>query len=1119
MATKTQIKNYIKDRVYTNTREAITGDGLQETLCKVVDDLELDPTSGGVEKNYVDTQDQATLSEAKKYTDAKVSGGGEALLTWRYSNVSSESAPLDPDKAPDLWHKDRADDDVWAALKETGGLWNIWRLKPENGTDGRGIGSSVVEYALSDQGNNPPTSGWSKTTPDLVEGKYLWSRTVTTYTDNTTSTVYTVTYIGKDGNDGKNGTSVNIKGSLSSTNDLPTSPKPAEGDGYIIGEDLWVYTGTSLENDKNHNGFTNVGKISVKGDSACLHIAWANSLSPNYDNFTTQKPKGQRFRYMGTYVDYSEDPSTCIDSQNPEDYNWQEVAGEQGESVIVADIDNEIEAIALTYDGKTTASGAFSPVASMWYGTQKLTLDSLTTVVKGTDFSKNVVVVANKDTGIINVSYAEGVELTSFDVNITVKATVNDTQYVKILAFKVKCVKAGAPGEDAVLYKIQPSVTSVHKHSDGSYSVPTITCKKLKVVGKSIEETTDGMLYYKLDAGEKKQYTGGISTVLFTSKIRFELIVDDVLWDAEDIFVIEDGVAPKIDESKTKYYYALTMNHTVPEDSAWSENPVSGLPGQYLWVKTVYTWTDGTITYQISYSRCGSDGKDGTSKPTVISFKGDWKEDGLYTGIETDDSITLDIVYYKSSGSIDGKYYLALATKGFVNETTPQPDTSAGKAYWGAFQGQYANIATGLLFSERIVTDVITAVNAKIENLEVDKIGSKIVDAINLSAKKAVLNDVIVIGSSRNPFTLQTDSFDVNYNDNISTYGGGSLSYAYTIPCDLTQSGRLIRVVNFMWNHTATTGSATISAYNGCCFFENGIRKERIVISREIVSLLGYGDYEKFYGWIVVGRENLMTTKSYGRQLNVLAQGVLDCSSSPRVNASNTFTFDNAALNNTSSTSSLYIKRISSGTFDVHIPEYWDLKSDGYVVMLTTLGRTDSDNVITACVHDKTATSFRMSCQSSQGNWIDDVKVMFMISNVNDWSGISGEVNSSTIHTLPDGIIDINREPMTVVTDWIEQPSEDYKYLFATDGTNSLGLYKISSDYNNDRFTIENDGYKNLNLIHTSSPDNTMYFALSNVSDGSVLEKVSSNFNVSKIESVLSDFRSYKGATSISNPN
>ena len=742
MATKTQIKNYIKDRVYTNTKQAITGNSLQETLCRVVDDLELGSSTGGVEKNYVDSQDKMTLDEAKKYTDAKVAGGGEALLTWRYSTVASKDAPLDPDKAPNLWHAaPQTADDHWAALKETGGKWTIWPITAIDGSDGRGIKDTDTTYVLSDQGVNPPQSGWSESIPEIVEGKYLWSRTITTYTDNTQDTIYTVTYIGRDGNDGKNGKSVNIKGSLDSISQLPTSPTPSENDGYIIGEDLWVYTKTDLENETNHNGFTNVGKVSVKGDSACLHLAWANTLAPDYENFTTQKPKGQRFRYMGSYVDYSEDPNTCVDSENPEDYHWQEVIGEQGESVIVADIDDMMKAVALTYDGKTTSAMTFSPVVSMWYGVQQLTLDRLEARVVGTDYANNVIVVPNKTTGVVSVSFNEGVELSTFYVDITVAATVNEIQYVKLLTFSVLCAKAGAPGGDAVLYKLEPSTKAIKRYSDGSVSDLTISCKKIKIVGKVKSDTTDGTLYYKIDAKDQQVYTGAIDTSLISSKIHFEYIVNDVLWDIEDIYIVEDGSIPKVVD--TKYSYAITMNHVIPSDDSWTEpahledsTPIEGLPGQYLWTKIIYTWSDGTVTYSISYARCGFDGKDGKTKPSVVTYKGVWKSDGLYTGTETDDSIIVDIVYFTSAGAVDGKYYMAIQTKKFVNESTPQPDTDGGKAYWSAFQGQYANIATDFLFSQQVVSNLIQAININATKINADKI-----DTNDLVAKKVRTND------------------------------------------------------------------------------------------------------------------------------------------------------------------------------------------------------------------------------------------------------------------------------------------------------------------------------------------------------------------------------------------
>ena len=67
---------------------------------------------------------------------------------------------------------------------------------------------------------------------------------------------------GVDGKDGANGTSVTIKGSFESVSQLPTTGK--ENESYIINGDLWVYTGTTVEDASNHNGFTNVGRI--KGD-------------------------------------------------------------------------------------------------------------------------------------------------------------------------------------------------------------------------------------------------------------------------------------------------------------------------------------------------------------------------------------------------------------------------------------------------------------------------------------------------------------------------------------------------------------------------------------------------------------------------------------------------------------------------------------------------------------------------------------------------------------------------------------------------------------------------------------------------------------------------------------
>ncbi|ARU13503.1 antireceptor [Streptococcus phage P7132] len=72
------------------------------------------------------------------------------------------------------------------------------------GKDGLGIRSTVITYGISDNENTQP-SNWTSQPPSLIKGKYLWTKTVWTYTDNSSETGYQKTYIAKDGNDGADG--------------------------------------------------------------------------------------------------------------------------------------------------------------------------------------------------------------------------------------------------------------------------------------------------------------------------------------------------------------------------------------------------------------------------------------------------------------------------------------------------------------------------------------------------------------------------------------------------------------------------------------------------------------------------------------------------------------------------------------------------------------------------------------------------------------------------------------------------------------------------------------------------------------------------------------------------
>lgn len=77
----------------------------------------------------------------------------------------------------------------------------------QNGTDGRGISSTEIAYQASTSGTVTPTGAWTSSVPSVSAGQYLWTRTITTYTDETTTTSYSV---GKMGENGAAGTPARI---------------------------------------------------------------------------------------------------------------------------------------------------------------------------------------------------------------------------------------------------------------------------------------------------------------------------------------------------------------------------------------------------------------------------------------------------------------------------------------------------------------------------------------------------------------------------------------------------------------------------------------------------------------------------------------------------------------------------------------------------------------------------------------------------------------------------------------------------------------------------------------------------------------------------------------------
>lgn len=127
--------------------------------------------------------------------------------------------------------------------------------------------SIVTQYAVSTDPSVAPISGWSQTTPEYVDGQYIWMRHIVTYGSGEVKTTDPALITGNQGAKGE----------------------PGEG---------------------------------IDGKTTYLHIAYANSEDGKTD-FSVDDPVGKS--YIGQYTDFAEDDST-----DPTKYSWTKIKGEQG---------------------------------------------------------------------------------------------------------------------------------------------------------------------------------------------------------------------------------------------------------------------------------------------------------------------------------------------------------------------------------------------------------------------------------------------------------------------------------------------------------------------------------------------------------------------------------------------------------------------------------------------------------------------------------------------------------------------------------------------------------------------------------------------------------------------
>lgn len=122
--------------------------------------------------------------------------------------------------------------------------------KGEDGASGKGVKSIVEQYYLSTSQTSLTGGSWSTTSPTWEKGKYIWIRSVITYTDDSTTTTDPISVTGGAGENGLGIKSVDVFYYLSSSSsELIGGEWSTNTPTWVNGKYIWSKTKTTYTND------------------------------------------------------------------------------------------------------------------------------------------------------------------------------------------------------------------------------------------------------------------------------------------------------------------------------------------------------------------------------------------------------------------------------------------------------------------------------------------------------------------------------------------------------------------------------------------------------------------------------------------------------------------------------------------------------------------------------------------------------------------------------------------------------------------------------------------------------------------------------------------------------
>lgn len=497
------------------------------------------------------------------------------------------------------------------------------------GADGDGIVSVANTYQIGSSGTTAPTGSWSTSVPSPQKGKYLWTKTVTTYKKSDPTTVYSVSYYGTDGTAAKYvrvaGDQVFVYANNFSGNPTPTSITLTA---TLVGTSgyQWSYKQAGQTSFTNISGATSQTYSLAHNNSA----VWGSAKSVTirctsggvYDEMTIAKVSS------GTNGTNGKDGTNGTNGKDG-------AAGKNGADAYTIILGNESHAFQGTTSAAIAASTKCEVIAYKGATRVAATIGTITGAPSGmsTSISSN---------GTTSASFTVSVtsSLTTGQGVLTVPITVDGKSFTKNFSFSVAfkgntgATGAAGKGVKSIVEQYYLSTSNTAQSGGSWVTAPPAWANGKYMWTRSVITYTDNsstttspvcVTGAKGATGDKGA-TGATGAQGAT------------------------GAAGKGVSSVDVLYY-LSTSATSLSGGSWSTTAPAWVNGKYMWSKTKVTYTDGSSKETNPVCITGAKGDTGAT-----GAKGDKGQQG---------NPGADAVFYTIEPSV------AIVKKSWDNKLTP----------------------------------------------------------------------------------------------------------------------------------------------------------------------------------------------------------------------------------------------------------------------------------------------------------------------------------------------------------------------------------------------------------------------------------------------------------------